>query len=106
MTGQQRSVLSGFLMDEEATLSLDELARACSVHVEWVVRLVDEGVLEPRGERPERWEFSGPALARVRTALRLQRDLQLDLAGVAVVLDLLEELEALRARLRALGEFP
>lgn len=106
MAGQRRSATGGFLVDEQSTFTLDELAHACSVHVEWVVELVQEGVLEARGEHPERWEFPGPMLARARTALRLQRDLELNLAGVAVVLDLLEELEALRARLRALGEIP
>jgi chaperone modulatory protein CbpM len=35
--------------------------------------------------------------------LRLQHDFDIDLAGAALALDLLDEIEALRARLRALG---
>jgi chaperone modulatory protein CbpM len=36
-------------------------------------------------------------------ALRLQRDLDIDLAGAALALELLDEIESLRARLRAMG---
>ncbi|MBL0087496.1 MAG: hypothetical protein IPP44_12660 [Ideonella sp.] len=45
----------------------------------------------------------GPALRTARTALRLSRDLQLGVAGVALVLDLLAQNEALRSRLRREG---
>jgi chaperone modulatory protein CbpM len=39
-------------------------------------------------------------------ALRLQRDLDMDLAGVALALELLDEIASLRARLRAMcGEY-
>ncbi len=39
------------------------------------------------------WRFSGAALRRARLALRLERDLELNLAGVALALELMEELE-------------
>jgi chaperone modulatory protein CbpM len=35
--------------------------------------------------------------------MRLQRDLEMNLAGVALALDLLDEIESLRMRLRAMG---
>ena len=47
------------------------------------------------------WRFSGTALRRTRLALRLERDLELNLAGVALALDLMEEVERLRQALRA-----
>ena len=40
--------LSGVLLDESA-LSLDELARACQVEPDWVVRHVEAGVLGADG---------------------------------------------------------
>jgi chaperone modulatory protein CbpM len=39
---------------------------------------------------------------RARRALRLQRDLDLNLAGAALALDLLDEVEILRERVRVL----
>ncbi len=91
------------LLDEQMELSLAELCRACSVHAETVLAMVEEGLLEPRGAAPAEWRFPGPAVRRVQVALRLQRDLGLNLPGAALALDLLEELEILRRRLQALG---
>jgi chaperone modulatory protein CbpM len=92
--------LTGILLDERAELSLHDLCHACSTSTEWVVELVDEGVLEPIGHEQAHWRFSGPSLLRARAAMRMQRDLQINLAGVALALDLMEEIEAMRERLR------
>jgi chaperone modulatory protein CbpM len=46
------------------------------------------------------WRFSGTALRRARTALRLQRDLEINLPGVALALELLEEIDKLRRTLK------
>ncbi len=96
-------ILSGVLIDEQTLISLGELCRACSRHAEWVIELVDEGVLEPRGPSPEQWQFTAGALKRALIAARLQRDLGINLAGVALALDLLGEIETLRARLQGSG---
>jgi len=90
-------VLSGIVLDEETVLSLGDLCNACSHHAEWVVELVDEGILQPAGRNPEQWRFPGTSLQRARTAMRLQQDLKINLAGVALALDLLDEIESLRA---------
>ena len=90
-------VLSGIVLDEEVVLSLGDLCCACSRHAEWVVELVDEGILQPAGHDQNQWRFPGTSLQRARTAMRLQQDLQINLAGVALALDLLDEIESLRA---------
>ncbi|HHH44767.1 MAG TPA: MerR family transcriptional regulator [Gammaproteobacteria bacterium] len=95
-------VLSGIVLDEETLLSLGDLCQACSRHAEWIVELVDEGILQPTGRRQEQWRFPGTSLQRARTALRLQEDLHINLAGVALALDLMDEIESLRALVRRL----
>ena len=67
------------------------------------MELVEEGVLTPEGEAPGQWRFTGLHLHRARVAARLQRDLGVNLAGAALALELLEEMEVLRARLRRLS---
>jgi chaperone modulatory protein CbpM len=94
--------LSGTLLDESAELSLDELCRACSRHKQWVIELVEEGVLEPIGQNHEQWRFSATSLQRARITMRLERDLGVNLPGIALTLDLLDEIEALRTRLSRL----
>jgi len=96
--------LSGFILEEQTQLTLAELSRACAVHAECIIELVEEGVIEPIGREPHRWHFTGVHLRRASMALRLQRDLGVNLAGAALALQLLEEAETLRARLRALGD--
>jgi len=92
--------LTGILLDERIELSLAELSEACASSTEWVIELVDEGVLEPISQEQGHWRFSGTSLLRARTAMRLQHDLKINLAGVALALELMEELEAMRERLR------
>ncbi len=94
-----QDVLKGMLLDERTELTLAELCEACSTSTEWVIELVEEGVIEPAGGERSRWRFSGTCLQRARTATRLQRDLDVNLAGVALVLDLMDEIQALRERL-------
>jgi len=99
-----KDILTGLLLDEECSLSLSDLSRACAVHAEWVVELVDEGILEPIGRDTTHWRFSGPSLHRARTVRHLQQDLGINIAGAALGLDMLNEIESLRARLRILEQ--
>lgn len=90
-------VYSGTVLDEEIKVTLHELCASCSVTGETVVEMVAEGVVEPdEGTGPHNWRFSGRAVVRMQTAVRLQRDLKVNLPGAALALELLEELEDLR----------
>ena len=95
---------TGIVPEEPTELTLADVCRACAVQTEFIVELVDEGVLSPVGREPQRWRFTYTHLRRARVASRLQRDLGLNLAGTALALELLEEIEALRARLQVLGD--
>lgn len=88
--------LSGEIFDERVALTLEELSRLCAVDVTYIVELVEEGVLGVTEMDAAQWRFPGSALRRARTAIRLQRDLDINLPGVALALELLEELEILR----------
>lgn len=94
---------SAIILEEQNELTLSELSQACAVHIEAILELVDEGVLSPRGQVMHHWRFSGLHLHRAMVACRLQRDLGVNLAGAALAVQLLEELEILHARLRGAG---
>jgi len=93
--------LTGTVLDDLEQISLNELARICSCETGWIVELVEEGIIEPSGEGISDWRFTGVSVIRVRTAIRLHQDLNVNLAGVALVIDLLEEVSDLQARLKA-----
>lgn len=88
---------------EEDVLTLGQLCRVCGVHADWIVGLVEEGIIEPGGNDIRRWRFSGGTVARARSALRMQRDLGVNLAGIGLALDLMDELENLRRQLHRQG---
>lgn len=99
-----KDILTGLLLDEECSLTLIDLSHACSMHTEWIVELVDEGILTPTGPETDHWLFSGYSLQRARTVRHLQRDLGVNVAGAALILDLMGELEELRLRLSLLEQ--
>jgi len=95
--------LSGVLLDD-AALTLDELARACNVEPDWVVRRVRAGILggQPAVEVME-WRFRSGDLLRARRLLSVERDFDANEDVAALVVDLGDEVRRLRARLHALG---
>jgi chaperone modulatory protein CbpM len=103
MTKDLESLLSGEVLEEDVELTLAQLCRACDLPADRVFELVEEGIAEPAGRDPRRWRFRGVSVRRVRCAVRLERDLGVNAAGAALALDLLEELEALRMRLRRIS---
>ena len=94
--------LEALVLDERWTVTVSELTQLCHSDERVVRLLVSEGVVDPTGAEPREWRFNGVQVLRARRAVRLQRDLQLNLAGAALALDLLEEIELLRVRVRAL----
>ena len=64
--------------------------------------IVEPGVVEPGRNGPESWRFDFHMVHRVRRAGRLYRDLDVDWGGIALALDLLQQLEELRSENRRL----
>jgi len=103
MTRTELTLVQAPVVEEELHLTLVELCQACSAEEEHVLAWVLEGVLEPAGDSPQDWTFGGESLRRARLALRLSRDLEINPPGVALALDLLDEIAELRARLQRAG---
>ena len=85
---------------EEACYSLDDVAAACRVSVQWVERHVEEGLLECAQQGESGRRFSSRNLQRARRMHAIERDFDAVPELAALVADLLEEMEALRARLQ------
>lgn len=91
-------IVTGVLIDEVA-LDMEELARACQVEPDWVVRHVQAGVLGDTAAL----RFRSTDLARARRLLELERHFDANEELAALVIDLADEVRRLRARLHALG---
>ena len=103
MSERNDDVVSGMILEDEGDVTLYELCEACAVRAETVEAMIEEGIVTPSGgARQARWRFSRSTVIRVRTVLRMQRDLHVNLAGAALALDLLDRIAELNARLRSL----
>jgi chaperone modulatory protein CbpM len=81
----------------DAHLSFEQLAEAAGLSAVDLGRLVHLGLIEL--DVPDTREFTAETAARLRRMLRLRRDLGVNLAGAAIIVDLLERVERLEAKL-------
>jgi chaperone modulatory protein CbpM len=87
---------AGEIVVETQTYSLLQVCTICGVQAERVAELVSFGIIEPNRAQPDTWQFSESAVLRAKKALRLHRDLGLDHQGLALTLELLDEIDRLR----------
>ncbi|WP_330831798.1 chaperone modulator CbpM [Polynucleobacter hirudinilacicola] len=99
MTELNATWIEASVVENEVHMSIVELSHASRTPQELIMSWVSEGVLSPAGSSPEEWRFSGDSLRRAKTAAHLTHDLELNVPGVALALDLLDEIAQLRARL-------
>ena len=95
----QTTWIEGTIVENEVFMSIVEISQATRAPEELIMSWVTEGVLSPAGSSPQDWRFSGDSLKRAKTAAHLTHDLELNTPGVALALDLLDEIHRLRNQL-------
>ena len=94
-----KQTLHGQLVDKKTVITLEELCRHCTVKTEEIIVMVEEGILDPQGERLEPatagWQFHISSVKRVTVAVHLQRDLGVNLPGAALALELMDRIAEL-----------
>jgi len=99
---RDEDILTGFVL-EGRCFTLEELCTACAFEPEWLLRHIEEGLFPaPEGERAE-WRFSAISLHRARRMHAIERDFDAAPELAALVADMLEEMDELRARVRRAG---
>jgi chaperone modulatory protein CbpM len=84
---------------EQRPLTLEELHQIVNIPTDFIHHLVEFEIIHPTGASPEQWVFELSELKRIKTALHLHTDLEVNVAGIAVVMDLIEQLEDMRAEM-------
>ncbi len=95
-------ILIGSLMDD-TWLTLEQAAAACDVETDWLLAHLEEGLFPHAESVAGVWRFSAATLVRARRMRQLERDFDAVPELAALVADMLEEIDALRARLRCRG---
>jgi chaperone modulatory protein CbpM len=91
-------ILIGIALEEQC-LTLEQLAAACAVEPVWVLHLVEEGLFPAMPGPREQWRFDIAALRRARRIRQVERGFEAAPELAALVADMLEEMDELRARL-------
>jgi chaperone modulatory protein CbpM len=91
----ETAVLVGHIVEQEEWLDVEQMCALCAVERQYLLDLVQEGVIEAS---PGELRFTGTSLRRVRLAMRLRRDLGVNAAGVALVIELLDRIDSLERR--------
>ena|SRR5579862_1622588 len=89
-------------LEADPELSLHELCETCHITTSFICELVEYGTLEPVGISIEEWRFSTRHLQRIQRVLRLQHDLEINLAGAALAMDLMDQIDGLKAQVELL----
>lgn len=95
-------VVKGIIIETQTPLSLNELAQAMNIHIEIVIEMVENHLVEPSGQTPENWQFDDVCFRRVRRAVSFHQDLEINMPGIAMALDLLDKIEHLEIQLNTL----
>ena len=96
-----KKILADLIVSEitdDETISLVKLCHCTEIPAEQIFLMVEYGVIEPINYRSShiRWRFSANSISRIQTAIRLQHDLDINMAGAALVIELMDELKQLR----------
>ena len=85
---------------EGACLTLEQLCAAAALERGWLVERIAEGLIPATGTGETSWRFTSTTLVRVRRMREIERTYDAAPELAALVADMLEEMDALRAQLK------
>lgn len=102
MAEKNTGAITGEPISNDPVYSLEDLGAVCNVETAWIIELIEHGLIEARGTTASEWRFSSLSVVRLAKAKRLDQDLGVNPAGIALAFDLLAEIDRLRAHLGVL----
>jgi chaperone modulatory protein CbpM len=93
-----QKALATITIEQISHLTLEEVCSICQVTPDYIQQVIAYNIIEPQG-LPSKWQFNDQHLKRLQILLRLQQDLEINLAGGALVIELMEELAELRSKI-------
>ena len=91
-------------IETEINFSLEELCEVCQTNRNFILEVIEFGGLEPKGKDIADWQFDLQHLKRIKKLLNLQKDLEINLAGAVLAIDLMDEVDRMRRQLKLLQE--
>ncbi len=95
-------IFSDVIVGEKMTLTLTEFEHRYNVDEAFLNEMLEHGMLVANKSEAEKMILDIEGLHRIESALRLRRDLEVNMPGIALVLDLLDQLHHVQGELQVL----
>jgi chaperone modulatory protein CbpM len=100
---QNEIILTSLVVDDDITFTLTEIRQRFSIDDKIIDDMLEHGLIETQKiSAATEMHVDQQALQRIQRALHLYHDLGVNIAGAALVLDVLDELAAVRSELSIL----
>ena len=84
------------VISREFSVNFTDLCDSVGMSSDYLIELMGYNIVKPiTGTTPQDWKFPGNSVKVVNKAIRLHRDLEIAWADIALVVDLLDEIDQL-----------
>jgi chaperone modulatory protein CbpM len=90
------------VIDENNVLTFEEICRAIHADQDLVIQLIEYHVIHPKGSSQKNWQFDHISLKRARIARNFYYDCEVNLAGIGLLIDMLDKIEKLESEISRL----
>lgn len=90
------------VIDENNVLTFEEICRATHADHHLMIQLIEYHVIQPKGASQQHWQFDHVCLKRARIARNFYYECEVNLAGIGLLIDMLDKIEMLEAQIARL----
>lgn len=98
----EKTVITGVLIEDTTTFSFIEVCTRYHIPKKLLHEMIEQGLFDVQSTNEQQLTLTQKDLQKMESAFRLHKDLGVNLEGVALALELLDELERLRTELKIL----
>lgn len=84
------------MLNDNVFYTTKAVCKSYKLNQSTVGEMVSWGIAEPSGNKPEKWLFSHKDFERIGRASRFNKELEINIPGAALALQLLEDIQNLR----------
>ena len=89
-------IKEGLIVHENIIYTTRAICHTHKLNTDTINEMVSWGIAEPKGNNPDNWQFTQHDYERIERALRFRKELEINIPGAALTLNLLEEIQNLR----------
>lgn len=104
MKSTEKSILTSIIIEETTTFTVEEICTRCKIPHELLVQMLEHGLFELNSDLSDNTLIDLKTLKRIEAAFRLHQDLEINMPGISLILELKDELDRLQQELDLLNK--